>query len=86
MIASIALMFLSAAAAATPCESLTGLKLDKATDHQRRDGARRSRAGARRRSRARDGQRTEPRAATAAGDDSGPLPRAARAQAHRPTR
>ena len=31
MIASIALMFLSAAAAATPCESLTGLKLDKAT-------------------------------------------------------
>jgi feruloyl esterase len=31
MIASIALMFLSAAAATTPCESLTGLKLDKAT-------------------------------------------------------
>jgi hypothetical protein len=31
MIASIALMFLSAAAATTPCESLVSLKLDKAT-------------------------------------------------------
>jgi len=31
MIASIALMLMSAAATATPCENLTGLKLDKAT-------------------------------------------------------
>ena len=31
MIGSIAFMLLGAAAAATPCESLAGLKLDKAT-------------------------------------------------------
>ena len=82
MVGSIVLVLLGAAAAATPCESLVGLKLDKATITAATMVPEGPRTGPRRRSSARwrcCGRAGRP--GTSAGDDSRALPRADRAEA-----